>query len=60
MYSYHYMNSNNQLIFRYDNARHRPPLSSLDHKHTPEQIIEAPTPALDDVMAEIGTLKGWV
>ena len=49
MYTYHYQDVGNQLIFRYDNARHRPPLRSLEHKHTPEQIIEIPAPTLEDV-----------
>ena len=31
MYTYHYQDAGNQLIFRYDNARHRPLLRSLTH-----------------------------
>jgi hypothetical protein len=27
MYAYHYQDAEGRLIFRYDNARHRPPLS---------------------------------
>jgi hypothetical protein len=53
MYTYH-------LVFRYDNARHRPPLASTDHKHIPGNVTIAPTPSLDDVLAEIATLKGWL
>lgn len=34
MYTYHYQGADNRLIFRYDNARHRPPLRALEHKHT--------------------------
>ena len=60
MYTYHYQDASNQLIFRYDNARHRPPLRSLEHKHTPEQVVEAPAPALEDVLAEIVVARGWV
>jgi len=60
MYTYHYQDVGNQLIFRYDNARHRPPLHSLEHKHTPGQIVEAPAPTLEDVLAEIAVTKGWV
>jgi len=60
MYTYHYQDAGNQLIFRYDNARHRPPLRSLEHKHTPGQVIEAPAPTLEDVLAEIVMVKGWV
>ena len=60
MYTYHYQDASNQLVFRYDNARHRPPLRSLEHKHTPGQVVEAPAPALEDVLAEIVVARGWV
>jgi hypothetical protein len=60
MYTYHYQDAGHQLIFRYDNARHRPPLRSLEHKHTPERVMEAPAPAAEDVLAEIVVAKGWV
>jgi hypothetical protein len=60
MYSYHYQDTGNQLIFRYDNALHRPALPSVEHKHLPSQITEAPAPTLDEVLAEIATTKGWV
>jgi hypothetical protein len=60
MYTYHYQDASNQLIFRYDNARHRPPLRSLEHKHIPSQIMETSAPTLDDVLAEIAMTKGWV
>jgi len=60
MYTYHYQDRDNQLIFRYDNALHKPALSSVEHKHLPAQITEAPDPALDEVLAEIATTRGWV
>jgi hypothetical protein len=60
MYTYHYQDTDNQLIFRYDNALHKPALSSVEHKHLPTQIIAAPAPTLDEVLAEIATTKGWV
>jgi len=60
MYTYHYQDESNQLIFRYDNARHRPPLRSLEHKHISDQIVETPAPTLDDVLAEITVTKEWV
>ena len=60
MYTYHYQDTGNQLIFRYDNALHRPALSSVAHKHLPIQIIAAPAPTLDEVLAEIVTTRGWV
>ncbi|MCP4345630.1 MAG: hypothetical protein GY795_08895 [Desulfobacterales bacterium] len=60
MYTYHYQDVMKQLIFRYDNARHQPILPSLEHKHTPEQIINIPAPSLDDVLAEVFVTKGWM
>ncbi len=60
MYTYHYQDADHQLIFRYDNARHQPPLSSLEHKHTPGWVMETPAPTLEDVLAEIVVAQGWV
>ncbi len=45
MYTYHYQDTMNKLIFRYDNARHRPPLGMMEHNHTPDGIIEIPAPS---------------
>lgn len=53
MYAYHYQNADGALIFRYDNAAHRPPLSQVEHKHTPEGVIAADAPTLQAVIAEI-------
>lgn len=33
-YSYHYQTADELLIFRYDNARHKPALLFREHKHT--------------------------
>ncbi|HEY7494492.1 MAG TPA: DUF6516 family protein [Candidatus Tectomicrobia bacterium] len=60
MYTYHYQDMDNQLIFRYDNALHKPTLPSAMHKHLPAQIIAAFAPTLDEVLAEITTTRGWV
>jgi len=60
MYTYHYQDADNQLIFRYDNARHKPSPSLLEHKHLPQQVIEANAPTLDDVLAEVATTRGWM
>lgn len=39
-YVYHHQDSNNNLIFRYDNAPHHPEIASLPHhKHLPNQIV---------------------
>ncbi len=60
MYTYHYQNADHQLVFRYDNARHRPPLGSLEHKHTPGKVVEVPAPTLEDVLVEIVVAQGLV
>ncbi len=60
MYSYHYQDGDQQLIFRYDNALHRPMLPFLEHKHVGESIAESQTPALADVLTEIVMVRGWV
>ena len=60
MYTYHYQNSHDQLIFRYDNALHKPTLSSRDHKHLPDKMVEVPVPALGDVILEIVLITGWM
>ena len=33
-YAYQYQDSSDQLIFRYDNAAHRPALGFKEHKHS--------------------------
>jgi hypothetical protein len=60
MYTYHYQDSSHQLIFRYDNALHKPPLPNRDHKHVPDKIMETLTPTLAEIMLEIVMLKGWM
>jgi len=60
MYTYPYQDTGNQLIFRYDNALHKPALPSVGHKHLPAQTTEVPPPILDEVLAEIATTRGWV
>ena len=58
MYTYHYQDVDHQLIFRYDNARHRPPLPMREHKHRPEQVIASPAPLLAEVLAEVMRYQG--
>jgi hypothetical protein len=53
MCRYYYQDPTGQTVFRYDNARHRPPLLSLSHKHTSGQIEIGAVPALEDVLGEI-------
>jgi len=53
-YRLHYIKSNGQMLFRYDNAPHHPEITSYPHhKHTPDNIIPSAEPSLKDVMKEI-------
>ncbi|OQX99209.1 MAG: hypothetical protein B6I24_03275 [Bacteroidetes bacterium 4572_128] len=55
-YSYHYMNSENELIFRYDNAYHHPEIKTFPHhKHTKNAIEESSEPEIDNILFEIKT-----
>jgi hypothetical protein len=53
MYAYHYQDVNKVLIFRYDNAAHRPRLPQVEHKHTPAGVEVSPAPTLAQVVNEI-------
>ncbi|MBI1928092.1 hypothetical protein HYR99_28090 [Candidatus Poribacteria bacterium] len=53
MYAYHYQDANKGLIFRYDNAPHRPPLSQAEHEHTPAGIILSLPPTLVQIIDQI-------
>lgn len=53
MYSYHYQDVNNNLIFRYDNAAHKPALPQAEHKHLPSRIELRQAPTLVEVIDEI-------
>ena len=53
MYAYHYQDMNEALVFRYDNATHRPLLPQAGHKHTPESVQVSPAPTLAQVIDEI-------
>ena len=53
-YAYQYQNKKRELIFRYDNARHRPALGFDDHKHLEDgTIIQSSPPDISDVVDEI-------
>jgi hypothetical protein len=53
-YRLHYMKSNGQMLFRYDNAPHHPEIASYPHhKHTPDDIISSTETSLKDVLKEI-------
>ena len=53
-YRYHYMDAEQNLIFRYDNAPHHPETRSFPHhKHTPGNVLESQEPGLAEVLFEI-------
>ncbi len=44
-YKYHYMANDNTMIFRYDNVKHHPDISTFPHhKHIPDKIIPSSEP----------------
>ena len=53
-YSFHYQKQDGLLIFRYDNARHRPSIDAYGHKHLPDgKVSAAEPPLLKDIFTEI-------
>jgi len=53
-YSYHYQKANGELVFRYDNAEHKPKLHFKDHKHLSSgALIPSDPPDLKDLFTEI-------
>lgn len=55
-YGYSYLDKNGALIFRYDNALD-PKTKKLstypEHKHTPEELLPAKRPSLEEILREI-------
>lgn len=55
-YRYHYMDANNQSLFRYDDAPHHPGVATFPHhKHLPTGVTDSPAPKFADVLAEVET-----
>ena len=53
-YAYQYHDEEGKLIFRYDNARHKPGLGFMDHKHLGDgSIIQCGIPNISDVVDEV-------
>ena len=53
-YSYHFMDSNSSLIFRYDNAMHHKELYSFPHhKHIKGDVVVSNEPNIQIVLQEI-------
>jgi hypothetical protein len=53
MYAYHVQDAKGALIFRYDNAAHRPRLPQPEHKHSSAEVRPAAAPTLGEVVNEI-------
>lgn len=60
MYAYHYQDATQQLVFRYDNARHRPALPAPEHKHTTDNVFVSQAPTLEAVLMEIAASRHWL
>ena len=59
MYTYHYQNASNQLIFRYDNAldpKAKAMETYSEHKHLPGNLLPAKRPSIEGVLKEISNL----
>ena len=52
-YSFHHQRSDQGLVFRYDNAAHKPVLGYEHHKHIGQNIIPADIPTLEAVLWEV-------
>jgi hypothetical protein len=53
-YRYHYMDNDNGLIFRYDNAYHHREVKTFpDHKHIGGNILDSHEPELYEILIKI-------
>jgi len=53
-YAYQYHDIKGKLIFRYDNARHKPELGFKDHKHLHDgSMVQSSMPDISDVVDEV-------
>lgn len=53
-YAFHYQQKDGKLLFRYDNANHKPRLKFVSHKHlSTGEIIQSGIPELSDIFEEI-------
>ncbi len=56
-YRYHYMDENQVMIFRYDNAPHHGEVPTFPHhKHTPDGVQGSTEPELYDILLEIAQM----
>jgi hypothetical protein len=57
-YKYHYQDSKNNLIFRYDNAPHHKEISTFPHhKLLPDQVIESNEPDINSMVELVNRMK---
>ena len=53
-YAYQYQTKDGQLIFRYDNAEHKPSLPSKEHKHVSnKKVIISALPDIFELVDEV-------
>jgi len=53
-YSYHYQKKNGEMVFRYDNARHKPHLGFTNHKHRSDgRVAKAEAPDIRTIFEEV-------
>ena len=60
MYSYHYQDARGIMVFRYDNAAHRPTIAVLGHRHDSSGAKPTETPNLERVLAELVEMQHWI
>ncbi|RLD68235.1 MAG: hypothetical protein DRI95_03505 [Bacteroidetes bacterium] len=57
-YKYHFMTNENKMIFRYDNVKHHPNISTFPHhKHIDNDIIPSSEPDFMLILSEIREFK---
>ena len=53
-YRYHFQDSSNKLIFRYDNTPHFPELNTYpNHKHIPDNVVPSGRPSAVEIIEEV-------
>lgn len=53
-YSFHFQQKDGKLIFRYDNADHKPRLNFNSHKHLSSgEIVQSGVPELNNILEEV-------
>jgi hypothetical protein len=58
-YRYHYQDSSETMIFRYDNAPHHPEVPTHpDHKHIGTRIVTSFHPSIEQILEEVQTIRG--